>query len=93
MRERAAELKPKLRAAYEQAEPSVKEFMRKPQVEYLKKNPKLVMALLTLFCAVGIPGAASLMTCVSLVGPMEAMFPVLMNLVEPALEMIELPME
>lgn len=88
MKEKAAELKPKLQEAYQQAEPSLQEFMRSPQVEYLKKNPKAVAAMLTIFVAVGIPGAATLMTCVNLMGPMEALFPILMTLVVPASEIL-----
>ena len=88
VKEKAAELRPKLKAAYDQAEPSMQEFMRSPQVEYLKKNPKAVAAMLAILVAVGIPGAATLMTCVNLVGPMEALFPILMTLVVPASELL-----
>eukprot|EP00740_Mantoniella_antarctica_P013725 CAMPEP_0181376718 /NCGR_PEP_ID=MMETSP1106-20121128/17467_1 /TAXON_ID=81844 /ORGANISM="Mantoniella antarctica, Strain SL-175" /LENGTH=122 /DNA_ID=CAMNT_0023495313 /DNA_START=68 /DNA_END=436 /DNA_ORIENTATION=- len=88
MRKEAATLQPKLRAAYDQAEPSLKEFMRSPQVEYLKKNPAAVAAVLAIFCAVGIPGAATLSTCVGLMGPLEALFPILITLMIPAAEML-----
>ena len=90
MKEKAAELRPKLQAAYDAAEPSMKEFMKSPQVEYLKKNPKAVAAILTIFVAVGLPGAATLMTCVNLMGPLEALFPILMTLVIPASELLML---
>ena len=88
MKEKAAELRPKLQEAYQQAEPSLQEFMRSPQVEYLKKNPKAMAAMLAIFVAVGVPGAATLMTCVNLMGPMETLFPILMTLVVPASELL-----
>ena len=88
MKDKAAELKPKLEAAYEKAEPSLKEFLKHPQVAYLKQNPKAAAAVLAILCAVGIPGAATLLSCVNLFGPLEALFPILMTLMVPAAEML-----
>lgn len=90
MKEKAAELKPKLKAAYESAEPGLKEFMKSPRVEYLKQNPKAVTAMLAIFVAVGIPGAATLLTCVNLIGPMEQLFPILMMMMDPASELLNM---
>ena len=57
------------------AEPSLKEFMAHPQMQYLKKNPKAIAAICAILCAVGIPGAASVSALVSLIGPAEILFP------------------
>lgn len=59
-----------------------------PPVEYLKANPKAVAAILTLLVAVGIPGAAPLMTCLNVMGPVEALLPLVMTIMMPASELL-----
>ena len=36
------------------AEPSLKEFMAHPQMQYLKQNPKAIAAICAILCAVSI---------------------------------------
>ena len=62
--------------------------MKSPQVEYLKKNPKAVAACLAIFVAVGVPGAASLLSCVNMMGAAEMAMPLLILLAEPMAEML-----
>lgn len=85
--EKREELRPKLRAAMEQAEPSLREFMRSPQVKYLRENPKAVAAVCILLAGVGIPGAASMLTLINMMGPMEALFPLVLMMAQPLAEM------
>lgn len=85
--EKREELRPKLRAAMEKAEPSLREFMRSPQAKYLRENPKAVAAVCMLLAGVGIPGAASMLTLVNMMGPMEALFPLVLMMVQPLAEM------
>ena len=70
------------------AEPSLKEFMAHPQMQYLKQNPKAIAAICTILCAVGIPGAASVSALVSLIGPAEMLFPMIMMMVNPVAEVM-----
>lgn len=70
------------------AEPSLKEFMAHPQMQYLKKNPKAIAAICAILCAVGIPGAASVSALVSLIGPVEMLFPMVMMMVNPVAEVV-----
>ena len=85
--EKREELRPKLRAAMEKAEPSLREFMRSPQAKYLRENPKAVAAVCMLLAGVGIPGAASMLTLVNMMGPMEALFPLVLMMAQPLAEM------
>ena len=75
------EIRPELKTATDSAEPSLKEFMAHPQVQYLKQNPKAIAA----FC---IPGAASVSAPVSLIGPVEMLFPMVMMMVNPVAEVV-----
>jgi len=68
------------------AEPSVREFMNSPSVEYLKKNPQTVAALCTVLAFVGIPGAASALSLVNLIGPAEVLLPIVMVMAAPVAE-------
>ena len=79
----AKEIGPKLQEAYGKAEPGLQDFLRKPQVQYLTSNPKAMIALCSLFVMVGIPGAATLSTCLSLMGPIEALAPLIVMFAEP----------
>ena len=81
--EKRAEITPKLQEAYGKAEPGLQDFLRKPQVQYLTSNPKAMIALCSLFVMVGIPGAATLSTCLSLMGPIEALAPLIVMFAEP----------
>ena len=60
--------------------------MAHPQMQYLKKNPKARRRHLAILCAVGIPGAASVSALVSLIGPAEMLFPMVMMMVNPVAE-------
>ena len=77
------QLRPKLQEAYGKADPSLQEWLRKPHVEYLRSNPKAMIALCSLFAAVGVPGASTLSTCLSLMGPVEALAPLIVMFAEP----------
>ena len=81
--EKRAEIGPKLQGAYGKAEPGLQDFLRKPQVQYLTSNPKAMIALCSLFVMVGVPGAATLSTCLSLMGPIEALAPLIVMFAEP----------
>jgi hypothetical protein len=81
--EKRAEIGPKLQEAYGKAEPGLQDFLRKPQVQYLTSNPKAMIALCSLFVMVGVPGAATLSTCLSLMGPIEALAPLIVMFAEP----------
>lgn len=81
--EKRDQLRPKLQEAYGKADPGLQEWLRKPHVEYLRSNPKAMIALCTLFAAVGVPGASTLSTCLSLMGPVEALAPLIVMFAEP----------
>ena len=81
--EKREQLRPKLQEAYGKADPGLQEWLRKPHVEYLRSNPKAMIALCSLFAAVGVPGASTLSTCLSLMGPVEALAPLIVMFAEP----------
>ena len=80
----ASTLKPKLEAAMKNAEPQVKEFMKSPSAEYLKKNPRVMAASLGLLATAGVPGAGSLKGLVAMGLDVEAVAPLLMMVAGPA---------
>ncbi|MDB9924626.1 hypothetical protein OAD67_00035 [bacterium] len=70
------------------AEPSLQDFMKNPQVKYLKENPKAIAAVCGILVFVGIPGAASVSALVSLLGPIEMLLPMVMMMAGPVAEMM-----
>ena len=71
-----------MREAAKSAEPAVKEFMKHPSLQYIRKNPKVALAVVSLFVVAGVPGAAALHSCLSLIGPAEVLLPLVMTLVD-----------
>jgi hypothetical protein len=70
------------------ADPSLKEFMQRPQMQYLQNNPNAMAAICSIFVAAGIPGAASISTLLRLIGPVEILIPLVMMMASPAAEVL-----
>jgi hypothetical protein len=83
VQQKAEEIKPKLRAAMAGAEPSIQEFLKHPDVEYLKQNPDVIVVVCEILAFLGIPGAASICMLIGMSGPADMLIPLVMAMAGP----------